>query len=95
MTDVDILSEAIEHRRIVSFTYKEALRIVEPHLVGVNTKGNLALSAFQISGGSGQSFRSFLLEQISGLELTSEEFVGPRPGYNPQDSTMVKIVAAL
>ncbi|WP_157052021.1 hypothetical protein [Qipengyuania citrea] len=80
---------------MISFNYKDAVRVVEPHLVGVNTKGNSCLSAFQISGGSGQSFRSYLFDEMSGLEVSDEEFSGPRPGYNPDDSTMLKIICRL
>jgi len=91
MSDIELLEEAVQNLRVISFVYKGSIRIVEPHLVGRNSKGNECLSAYQTGGGSGQAFRSFHLNEIEDLEVLEEEFEGPRPGYNPNDRTMDEI----
>ena len=86
---------AIENMKVIQIHYKGALRVVEPHLVGRNVKGNICLSAFQIAGGSGNGFRLFVLDQIAAAEATGDGFDGPRPGYNRNDLTMVDVIARL
>ncbi|TXC74036.1 WYL domain-containing protein [Sphingorhabdus soli] len=86
------IREAIEARTVIEFDYKSSRRVVEPHLVGINRKGNLTLSAFQLSGGSGVSFRAFMVDEISGLRTLDEGFDGPRPGFNPNDQTMDSVL---
>lgn len=95
MDNFEILRRAIEDRILVRFLYQNSTRIAEPHLVGRNKKGNDCLSAFQISGGSGVSFRAFLMHDISKLEMLEETFEGPRSGYNPNDTTMSAIYFCL
>lgn len=90
-----LLEEAIESMSVIAIYYKGSRREVEPHLIGTNLKGNLALSAFQLSGGSGMDFRSYLIAEITSVELTGESFSGPRPGYNPNDETMSEIIVKL
>ena len=90
-----LLEEAIETRSIVAIGYKGSRREVEPHLLGTNLKGNLTLSAFQLYGGSGTAFRSYLLSEITFVENTGENFLGPRSGYNPNDGTMSDILVRL
>ena len=90
-----LLEEAIETRTIVAIGYKGSRREVEPHLLGTNRKGNLTLSAYQLSGGSGTDFRSYLINEITFVESTGESFSGPRTGYNPQDETMSEILVKL
>ena len=63
-------------------------------LVGANGVGKSCVSAFQISGGSGSSWRAFLVKEIADVSMTSETF-SVRDGYNPHDSTMSSIIAAL
>lgn len=89
------IESAIKNMVVIEIMYKGSLRIVEPHLMGRNTKGNVCLSAFQISGGSGYSFRSFLLEEISAVVETGNSFDGPRPEYNRDDATMIEIYARI
>ena len=90
-----LLEEAIETRSIVAIGYKGSRREVEPHLLGTNLKGNLVLSAFQLTGGSGTNFRSYLVNEITFAEATGESFLGPRSGYNPNDETMSNILVRL
>ena len=89
------ISAAISHCRLLQFAYKGSVRVVEPHLLGVSKTNNLCLSAFQISGGSGISFRQFHVEEIVSLVVLEEIFLGPRPGFNPFDPSFVQILQSL
>lgn len=82
----------IEARRVIQFVSKGKTRTVEPFLLGYNHAGNLELSAWQLTGGSGQGWRGFLVREPSGIAATPATFAGSRPGYNPNDSQMQLIV---
>lgn len=86
---------AIRDRRLIEFSYKSKRRVVEPHLLGFPASGKLTLSAWQLSGGSGESWRDFHVAEMSNLSMLDEEFSGPRPGYNPNDRTLERIVCRL
>ena len=73
MTD-DVVCEAIEKRLSVSFVYSGSQRTVEPHILGHNAKGALILSAWQVSGGSGQGWRDFYVDKISSIALGQNTF---------------------
>lgn len=88
----DQLCEAIRTRSAISFIYKGSARTVEPHLVGFDDDGDLTLSAWQLTGGSGSGWRDFHVSNMSGLSTTGEHFQGPRKGYNPNDRTIDRIV---
>ena len=79
------ICEAIRGKQIVSFVYKGSLRTVEPHLFGYDTKGELTLSAWQLSGGTGQDWRYFQLSKISYFATTGTNFQALRPKYIPTD----------
>lgn len=91
----ELICKAIATRNIMSFLYKGALRTVEPHILGYDNKGNLTLSAWQLSGGSGQSWRDYHTSMISGAVIAADHFSGPRPGYNPGDTTLSQIICRL
>jgi hypothetical protein len=44
------LNEAIERKPTVTFRYREEVRAVEPHIVGLQADNELHLSAWQTSG---------------------------------------------
>jgi hypothetical protein len=92
---VDEIKACIEEMRITEFVYKGSWRTVEPYLLGITTKGKLCLSAFQIAGGSGTAWRAFLVEGISNFTTSEGHFDGLRSGYNPNDSTMQRIIASV
>lgn len=91
----ELICDAITKRSAISFLYTGSQRTVEPHILGYDRGGDLTLSAWQISGGSGQGWRDFHFSKISGVALTGTQFSGPRPGYNPNDSTLSRIVCRL
>lgn len=92
---MNTICDAIRDRAVLRFTYKGSVRTVEPHLLGYDSDGDLTLSAWQLSGGSGQNWRDFHVAKLSGIARTGSHFSGPRPGYNPNDRTLDRIVCRL
>ena len=88
---VAILCGAIRNRNIVQFNYTgddaPGTRTVEPHMIAYTTSDNLVLSAWLLSGSSEsqqvQRWREYLLSEMTNITTLSEQFPGPRPGYNP------------
>jgi len=91
--------DAIKSRLVVQFYYKGHRRVVEPHLVGEKTNGVIELSAWQIGGysesGKQPPWRNYILDEITNFRSTGENFSGIRPGYNPNDQTMSRIICRL
>jgi hypothetical protein len=85
MALINTIYEAIGERRVLAFTYKDTERTAEPYIVGYDDKNHLVLSAVQLSGGSGVSFRSFRVDHLSSVAKTDRKFHGTHPGYNPRD----------
>ena len=90
-TPSELICEAIENKNIIIFVYLGSQRVVEPHLLGINKSDHLILRAWQLSGGSGQGWRPFRLDRLSGLVIIEDNFPGPRSGYNSDDSNMLSI----
>ena len=90
-----LLCDAIRDRRIVLITYDGSVRKVEPHLLGYSTKGNLTLSAWQLSGGTSTGWKDFVCAKIINVVSSNEVFAGPRPDFNPRDRTMREIICRL
>ncbi len=89
------LCEAIAARKVVAFTYKGRRRTAQPHILGVDHEGEVILSAWQLSGGSGVAFRTYRLSALSDLAPTAERFARPRPEYNPRHAIFAKIACQL
>ena len=89
-----IVCDAIAKRQVLSLRYKDQMRTVEPHLLGYDSDGDLTLSAWQVSV-SRPGWRDFHVSKASGIATTGSNFSGPRPGYNPNDSTLDRIVCRL
>ena len=89
------ICDAIAGLQVISFTYNNRIRTAEPHLLGYDHDGDLTLSVWQLSGGSGKGFRDFHVAKLTGLATTGAKFAGPRPGYNPNDKTIARIVCRL
>lgn len=88
------ICSAIRSRCIIEFYYSGRLRRVEPHLLGYDSDGDLTLSAWQLSG-TGSGWRDFHVSKLSALSTTAETFSGARPGYNPRDETIDRVVCRL
>ena len=89
------ICNAIRHRHVISFQYDGSIRRVEPHQVGDDHDGDQTLSAWQLSGGSGVGWRDFHTAKMSAPTPTGESFAGPRPGYNPNNKKMRRILCGL
>ncbi len=85
----DILVQAIGERRLITFTYRGHLRVVEPHAYGCNAKGDAILLAFQIEGSSASrpppGWRTFSAGAIEALKLGDRSFAQARDGYSPNE----------
>jgi predicted DNA-binding transcriptional regulator YafY len=80
----EIICRAIAARRVISFSYKDRERTVEPYLLAYNKAGNLAVSAWFLTGSSDtgdEGWRAYLLDEISDVTVTERTFDGRRPGY--------------
>ncbi|MBE0427410.1 MAG: hypothetical protein IBX72_12310 [Nitrospirae bacterium] len=90
------ICEAIASKNIVEFYYNGGIRIAEPHCYGIHKNtGNEVLCAYQIRGfsesGNLPGWRLFDVADVSALKITGEQFLSPRPNYNPNDKRMSKI----
>jgi hypothetical protein len=93
------ICDAIRTRRLLRFVYDGYERVVEPHVYGVNSAGNEALSAWLVSGWSKSEpdpgWRMYLVTEMRDVTATAEAFGGARPGYNPDDSRMEQVYCRL
>lgn len=89
------ICEAIQKRRLISFTYDNRFRTVEPHLVGYDADRDLTLSAWQVHGESKEGWHSFHVSKITGLTITGHSFEGTRQGYNPRDPRVPQVICHL
>ena len=85
------ICDAIRQRKVLQFTYTGTLRTVEPHLLGYDADGDLTVSAWQRLG-TGEGWRDFHVSKVHALATTGATFGGPRPGYNPRDETIDRVV---
>lgn len=93
------ISAAILGRNLLSFTYDGFRRTVEPHTYGTDTKGHLALRAYQVGGGSESGeyvgWKLFHVGDMLGVTVLPQTFTGPRPKYKRGDTAFASIRAQL
>lgn len=87
--------KAIEEQRLLTFSYKNAIRTVEPHTYGCSKKGVNGLCAWQMSGSSGDGYRLFLEPDMQNVLAMDEHFDGPRVDYHRGDQRFSTIYAEL
>ena len=79
---------AIHERRLMRLSYGYHVRVIEPHIYGVNRAGHELLRAFQTWGisksGESRGWKLLRVDQISGFEVMEEGF-RPRPDYQRDD----------
>ena len=87
-----IIKSAIENKQLLSFTYKDKNRLVEPYTFGQSKQGKDTLSAFQIEGGADgegdMCWRQFPLREMKNLKLLDEKFENVREDYNPENARL-------
>lgn len=88
-------------------TINRGYRTIEPFVLGVSTAGNMVLRAWQQAGATDSGspsdrsndqipgWRLFKLDGITSMSRTLRRFEAPRPKYNPNDSQMTSIIAAV
>ena len=86
---------AIQNRKLLNFNYDGFQRTVEPHTYGVDSKGHIAMRAYQVAGGSESGeyvgWKLFHVHEISRLVMQPQSFSGPRPGYKRGDKAFASI----
>lgn len=94
----NIIITAIKEKRVISFNYKGFLRVVEPHVYGVNG-GEYQLLGYQIRGSSSQgmlpNWRRFEISLMQNFKILNESFPGRRDfpsGKHSQWDTQILIV---
>jgi hypothetical protein len=90
------ICDAIANKNIIEFYYNGVIRIVEPHCYGIHKDtSNEVLCGYQIRGfsesGDLPGWRLFVVSDVAALKITDEQFLSPRPKYNPNDKRMSKI----
>lgn len=77
----NIIIAAIKAKKILSFTYSGYIRIVEPHIYGIN-EGTHQLLSYQIRGSSSSGnlpeWRRFKISTMQNLQVLDESFPGRR-----------------
>ena len=95
----NVICQAIRERKILSFTYDDFPRVVEPHCYGVSTAGNSALRCYQTSGGSSSGkvpgWHMMKTDKIIGLTVSQSVFAEPRAEYKKGDKGMSTIYEQL
>lgn len=86
MDKKELIRQAICAQRLLQFDYEGDSRTVEPHQLGFNQVGHLALSAYWVGGASHSAekssrWREYLVDGMSCVTVLSSGFSGPRPGY--------------
>lgn len=91
--------DAIRTRRLLMFAYADLIRVVEPHLYGVNSAGHEMLTAWLRPGHSRTDpqggWRNYRLDDLTRLQALPETFDAPRPGFNPNDARMREVYCRL
>lgn len=87
-----IIIEAIQKKRCLSLNYGGHDRMVEPHAYGITREGNEVMRIWQTAGGSRSGklppWRLFRLDETSGIQLSDEIALMPRPDYRRGDKAM-------
>jgi hypothetical protein len=93
------ICEAIRARRLLMFEYADLMRVVEPHLYGVNSANHEALTAWLRPGHSRADpqggWRNYLVGDMHHVQLLDATFERPRAGYNARDRRLARIFCAL
>ncbi len=87
----DVICGAIRSLNLLQFYYTgdkvPGTRVVEPHQLGKTKAGNMALSAYYLSGASesntGPGWKLYKCSEMSQITALPERFSGPRPEYVP------------
>ena len=94
-----LIRQAIRRRRLLMFLYRGRIRVVEPHLYGVNTARHTVLSAWQKNQASQVSprdcWRTYFVNHMRRVELLPIAFDEARDTYNPGRPSMTCVIDQL
>lgn len=92
----ETLCTAIHERQVITFVYKDKLRVAEPYICGAGATGKPILLAFQTGGHSSSGkfgWKLFEVLNIRNLKITETEFNiagDERLRYDPVDKRFRK-----
>ena len=94
-----LICDAIKRKRLLMFGYGDFVRVVEPHLFGVNSAGHEMLTTWLRPGHSRSDpeggWRNYLTTEIAEPQMLDETFAGPRAGFNAADPRMREVYCGL
>ena len=91
---LDDVRRAIQHRRLLSFSYRKQRVRVEPHLLG-NARKTHALILYGWRNAPVEGWEHFRFAEIRDLELLDEQFMNPRADFDPHDRKIAGIDTAV
>ena len=93
------IASAIRDRQLISFTYGGFQRTVEPHTLGIDSKGHEALCGYQVSGGSKSGdavgWKTFRVNEMRDMTVLTSRHFRARPDYVQGDAAFRVIHAEL
>ena len=93
------LCSAMRQRSLIMFEYGDLIRVVEPHRIGVNGAGHAVLSGWLRAGyirsDSADGWRTYLLDDVRGLQLLNAPFAGARAETAEPDAHMREVFCEL
>lgn len=90
---LDILS-AIEEKSRIEFIYKGTKRIVEPYLIGPNSKGEFMLRGYEVSPVN-SGLKLFKVSEMTALKITNTPFYSAHPLFKAKDTIITKVIAVV
>jgi hypothetical protein len=94
----NIIRTAIANRNIIEFSYHGYDRIAEPHIYGVYN-GRKQILVYQIGGQSASgglpNWRKINVDEIYSIQITPQNFYGPRSFPSGEHSSFDEILAVV
>ena len=87
------LLEAVQDKKVVTFTYLGVSRVVEPYALGLSPEGDITLMGWEMSGMGAEGWRNYLIDKMRCTQLTSQYFRDARSDYSPEDLQMQHVLA--
>jgi hypothetical protein len=88
--------QALNSGLVLQLQYDGYIRDVEVHAVGYSSKDHGLMRVWQVAGGSVHNepvgWKMLRLDEASGAFITQQRSLAPRPGYNPRDKAMSRII---
>lgn len=96
MSIEQIIINAIETKKMISFDYHEHTRIAEPHVYGIKDSRE-SLLVYQTGGTSSSGgipeWRRMFVNEVTNLQILSQNFPGKRYTQSGEHSNFDRIIA--